>query len=270
MEKLFFVKLGGSLLTDKRQRYHVHADHLQRLSAEIAAARRADPSLRLLLGHGSGAFGHVAAAESGYDRTSGHPTPLAMAQVAAAASALNQRVRTALVAAGVPALSLAPSASAWLAQGELVDLAVAPYARALERGLVPLTFGDVALAAEGIGAIASTERLFRRLTATLRPQWVFLLGTVDGVLAGVPTDDHRPPPIPEITPANWQAVRTMLGGSAGTDVTGGMIGKVREMLDLVEACPSVRVRIIDGRVRGLLTELLLNPQQDVGTVIRAE
>ena len=59
MSDLIFLKLGGSLLTDKTGTEALRADTLQRLAAEIAAARAADPQLRLVLGHGSGSFGHV-------------------------------------------------------------------------------------------------------------------------------------------------------------------------------------------------------------------
>ena len=64
---LVLVKLGGSLITDKRGEAAVRADVVDRLAAEIAAAR---PRLEwegtgILLGHGSGSFGHVAAARYG-------------------------------------------------------------------------------------------------------------------------------------------------------------------------------------------------------------
>ena len=60
-----FLKLGGSLITDKTQVETVRADVLTRLAAEIAQARRENTALRLVLGHGSGSFGHVAAARRG-------------------------------------------------------------------------------------------------------------------------------------------------------------------------------------------------------------
>ena len=40
--------------------------------------------------------------------------------------------------------------------------------------------------------------------------------------------------IAEITPANYQAVRGAFGGSSGCDVTGGMAGKIRELVDAAE------------------------------------
>ena len=61
MENLLFLKLGGSLITDKTRPRTVRPKMLAGLCAEIATVRAHDPNLLLLLGHGSGSFGHVAA-----------------------------------------------------------------------------------------------------------------------------------------------------------------------------------------------------------------
>jgi isopentenyl phosphate kinase len=36
--------------------------------------------------------------------------------------------------------------------------------------------------------------------------------------------------VPHITPETFESVRSHIHGSGGTDVTGGMLGKVRELL----------------------------------------
>jgi isopentenyl phosphate kinase len=38
--------------------------------------------------------------------------------------------------------------------------------------------------------------------------------------------------IPEIPPETFEATRSHINGSEGTDVTGGMLGKVRELLEI--------------------------------------
>lgn len=270
-ENLVFIKLGGSLITDKRQRYHARKETIARLAGEIARASAADPSLKIVLGHGSGSFGHVAARESGYDPHSGHPSPLAFAQVAAAASTLNQIVREALLDAGVPALSLPPSASGRLRDGELVGMALDPIVDLLRLGIVPLVFGDVVLRADGAGGgIASTEMVFRLLAERLRPQRLLLLGIVEGVFERAPMDgEPQPPLLREITSHNWEAVRAGLGGSHGTDVTGGMVAKVAETLALVEAVLGLQARIVSGEEVGLLERLLLDTKLEAGTSIHS-
>ncbi len=60
-----FLKLGGSLITDKTKVEHARQSVIRRLAREIKAAREARPDLHIGLGHGSGSFGHVAAKKHG-------------------------------------------------------------------------------------------------------------------------------------------------------------------------------------------------------------
>jgi isopentenyl phosphate kinase len=75
--------------------------------------------------------------------------------------------------------------------------------------------------------------------------------------------------IPRITPQNIGAIASSLGGARGMDVTGGMVSKVHQMLELVQTSPSVTVHIFSGLEAGLLTRVLLNPELPVGTRITA-
>jgi hypothetical protein len=63
MTELVFLKLGGSLITDKTQPYKVRLDKLTTLAKEIHSALSSPRNLRLVLGHGSGSFGHYAVKE---------------------------------------------------------------------------------------------------------------------------------------------------------------------------------------------------------------
>jgi isopentenyl phosphate kinase len=268
MTHLIFIKLGGSLITDKTRRFHARRDVIARLGHEIAAARHADPALRIVLGHGSGSFGHVAARESGYDRKTGHPSPLALAQVGNAASELNQIVREELVNAGLPVFSVAPGATGTLEAGHYRAFAVDHLYRLLDYGVIPLLFGDVAIGDHGVTGIASTEMVFDSLARTMKPQRLLLAGIVDGVFEYAPGEGlPNPPLIHEIAPHNWLDIQAGLGGSHGTDVTGGMLAKVRETLDLVEAVDGLEARIFNGETEGLLERLLLNPSLPGGTII---
>jgi isopentenyl phosphate kinase len=75
--------------------------------------------------------------------------------------------------------------------------------------------------------------------------------------------------IPIITPENVARYAAALGGSHGTDVTGGMIGKVQQMLDVVRHHPAIEARIFSGAVRGNVQRLLIDPRAEIGTAIRA-
>jgi isopentenyl phosphate kinase len=269
MSELIFVKLGGSVITDKARSETARPEVITRLAGEIARALAARPDLRLVLGHGSGSFGHVLAKR--YGTWQGAHTAAdwrGFAEVAAVAARLNRLVADALLKAGLPAWSLQPSASARCRDGVLVSLETQPLKEALACGLVPLVYGDVALDEEQGGAIISTEQIFAYLARRLRPVCLILVGVVDGVFEGDPLRDPAARRIPRISEANWQAVQAALGGSHATDVTGGMLSKIEQMVDLVRELPGLAVHVISGERAGALEAALIDPAAvGGGTVI---
>ncbi|MFQ5350226.1 MAG: uridylate kinase, partial [Thermoanaerobaculia bacterium] len=64
---LTLIKLGGSLITDKRRPGRSRRQVIARLAGEIAAAAGRRPG-GLIVGHGRGSFGHPAAARHGVHR----------------------------------------------------------------------------------------------------------------------------------------------------------------------------------------------------------
>ncbi|MDZ4769105.1 MAG: isopentenyl phosphate kinase [Chloroflexota bacterium] len=262
MHQLTFVKLGGSLITDKRRAGSYHADAVRAVGMALHDVLRRDPDHRILIGHGSGSFGHVVAARHG--TIDGVRTPdewRGFAEVASAAADLNGLVTTTLREVGLPVWRLQPSASALASDGELTTMAIDPIRAALDHALVPLVYGDVALDTVRGGTIISTETVFFYLAAHLPVTEILLLGDVDGVW------DEQRQIIPLITPSRFASIQHALGGSAGTDVTGGMLGKVTHMLRLVTAQPGLSIRIMGGEPTQIAS--VLDGSADYGTLIRA-
>ncbi|MCA9923651.1 MAG: isopentenyl phosphate kinase family protein [Anaerolineales bacterium] len=262
MSDLLFLKLGGSLITDKTGVEAVRPDVLDRLAAEIAAARSANSELKLLLGHGSGSFGHVAAAKYGTRRGVHSPAEWAgFAEVSSSAARLNRLVVDALQKNGVPAIALQPSASVVCENGRITYIATHPIQSALAAGLVPVVYGDVAFDVIRGGTIISTEEVMMALASTLQPRWLLLAGETEGVL------DENGRLVPTITRQTLPQIVDALGGSRGTDVTGGMAGKVISMLDLVDTHEQLQILIFSGLVPNRLQKVLLNQDNVLGTVI---
>lgn len=261
---LIFLKLGGSLLTDKTAVEALRSDVLARVAKEIAVVRRRRPDLALVIGHGSGSFGHTVAATYGTrQRVVSAEEWTGFCRVSAAAARLNRIVCEAFLNAGVATVSLQPSASARCRDGVLVEMATGPVQAALDAGIVPLLYGDVAFDRRRGGTIISTEQVLGFVAAQLKPAWLLLAGDTQGVY-GADGDV-----IKHITKHNFAQIRDALGGSAGTDVTGGMEGKVRDMLQLAESDHELSIRIFSGSEPGNLRQLLLDPRHEVGTLITA-
>lgn len=268
---LVFVKLGGSLITDKTHAETPRLDVIARLAGEVRQALEARPGLPVLLGHGSGSFGHWQASRYGTrDGVRGRDAWVGFAHVAGSAARLNRLVTDSLLEAGVPVFAVRPSASARCRDGLLLHLETAPIHRALGEGLVPLIHGDVAFDEVRGGTIVSTEEIMVFLTGEFQPGRIVLLGETPGVLAaGSDSDERQRSVIPWITADNIAAVTGSLGGSRGLDVTGGMASKVQQMFELVQKRPGLTVHILSGMEPGLLKRALLEADLAVGTRIAA-
>lgn len=259
---LVFLKLGGSLITDKTSVELVRDDVLARLAREIREVREAEPSLQIVLGHGSGSYGHVAGAKHGTRQgISNREQWSGFVEVSSAATRLNGIVRESLLAAGLPALSLQPSASARCKRGEIQELATSPIQAALAAGILPVIYGDVAFDDELGGTIISTEEIMSFLAPILKPRWLLLAGEIDGVL------DLEGQILPLINSQNIRDIEVALRGSRGTDVTGGMWTKVMGMVSLVERNSGMSVRIFSGLKPGHLVDVLLRDESNLGTII---
>jgi len=229
---------------------------IARLAAEIAAGA-ASSSARLVVGHGSGSFGHVAAAKyriaSGIASGPSRSQLAGISQTQERAAALHWQVMAALAAAGANPFSLAPSSALVAAAGAPADLADEPLLLALERGLLPVLYGDVVLDRELGVAICSTESLFALLARVLPERGVTVrraiwLGETAGVL------DRDGATLPRLTRSDLHAAGISIGGARGTDVTGGMHHRVETTLALADlGVPSL---IADGQVPGLLESAL--------------
>ncbi len=268
MSELVFVKLGGSLITDKTRPFTAREEVIARLAEELAQARAARPGLRLLLGHGSGSFGHVVGQRYG-TRAGVHNEEgwRGFAETAAAAARLNRLVTDIMLAAGLPVWSIQPSATARCRDGVVISLGWETIERALAAGLMPLIYGDVALDEVRGGTIASTEELFAYLAPLLQPRRIILAGEVDGVFTADPLQDPTARLLPLLSPQTIAAGKLGLGGGLGVDVTGGMASKVAAMSELVRRIPELEVHLISGRVPGRLAQVLLEPGYPAGTRI---
>jgi isopentenyl phosphate kinase len=266
MTEIVLIKLGGSLLTDKRGEARAHRRVIGRLAQEIAAGRR---KMRegLVLGHGSGSFGHVAAARAGLGRGPYGGDAAGIAATQSEAARLHRLVVEALVRAGVPTFSWAPSSALTARAGKpAAGGHFEPLLFALDRRLVPVTFGDVVFDHRWGAAILSTEAVLRYLIGRLR-RWghtvrrLLWLGETAGVY------DRRGETIPRIDAESYRRVLKVVGAPAGTDVTGGMRLRLETALALARL--GIGSWILDGTVPGLLAAALAG--EDVpGTLFAAE
>ena len=279
MKELIFLKLGGSLITDKTQAYTPRLDMIEDVALQISTTLQDHSDLRLVLGHGSGSFGHVAASE--YHTREGfvpRASPLihrerdkteenywkGFAEVWYQASSLNRFVMKALNKTNVPSIALPPSANVIASDGQVSIWETTAIRMALAAGLVPVIYGDVVFDEVRGGTILSTEDLFGFLAPALRPERILLAGLESAVWEDFPARTRK---LEIITPQSFNEIHAGVGQADGADVTGGMETKVTQMVDLVRQNPELKVQIFSGAEPGNIARALTG--ETLGTWISA-
>jgi isopentenyl phosphate kinase len=251
--ELVLVKLGGSLITNKGQRESLRRAVLERLAEEIAPfAGGRNP--RLLVGHGGGSFGHAAAARfrlrAGKLRSQQYR---GVSITQDRMGALHRQVIRALHEAGAMPFSLAPSSFLTAEAGRPRSFGLQPLVLALERGFLPVVFGDTLMDRRWGACICSTETVFLALTRALLRRGAIIPRILwCGDTAGIYDAGGRT--IPRIGREELRALVGRVGGSRGVDVTGGMAHRLRTAGELARL--GVASWVLDGRVPGRLGRAL--------------
>jgi isopentenyl phosphate kinase len=265
MEDIILLKLGGSLITDKTKPFTPRLDVIKRLAKEIHEARTR--GVKLIIGHGGGSFPHKPAKD--YRTNEGminKESCKGISLVQDAASRLNRIIVNSLIEAGENAISVQPSAALITEQGRIKEWYLESVKEMLKHNLLPVPYGDVALDTKQGCSIISTEEILNYLAKNLGSKKIILAGIVDGVFTSDPQKDSSAKLIKEINTNNYQEIKKYLGGSAGIDVTGGMLHRVERIFELTKL--GVEADIINGEKEGYLKRALFG-EKGLGTVIRA-
>jgi isopentenyl phosphate kinase len=238
------LKLGGSVVTDKAGDCAVRSDRIGECAGEIA--RR--PEIQVVLVHGAGSCGHRQARRHRLDQGVPPGEIAGIAETHHAVADLNRVVVDALRRAGREAVGIHPLGHCVAAAGRLQHPDWRPVGLMLSLGVTPVLHGDVVMDTVRGASIVSGDQLVASLARALSPDRVGLATDVPGVLGGDGAVVGR---------IRRGEGTGLVGGSRNTDVTGGMEGKLEELLALADAGISSSIfhasRIgdfLDGRPHG--------------------
>lgn len=240
---MILVKLGGSVITDKSCYRRYRPGVTKRLAREIARSGE-----EVVLVHGAGSFGHMIAKEFRLNegRLGDWQAP-GLARCIGDTRDLDQKVCADLRAKGLLPFPIAPSACATMRSGHLDMMDLGLFRRALEQGLMPVTYGDMAFDSENGFSVCSGDALMLRLAQNFRFNRAIFCADVDGVCTADPCLDPTAVLIPEIDEGTLDSLpRT----ERTADVTGSIYQKIRSMLllaSLTEECV-----VVNGLVPGRL------------------
>ena len=265
--RLYLVKLGGSLITDKTKPYTPRMTVIRRLAREIKEA--VSRGVKMIIGHGGGSFPHVSATKyevhKGFIR---NDSAYGMAVVHNDAMKLNGIIMDELLKVGIKAYSIQPSSIIITENSEIKEIYVKPIKVLLKYGITPVVYGDVGIDIKRGCCIVSTEQIFKQLALKLQGEYdlfIIMCEEVDGIYSKDPLKYPDAKFIEEVSRRNIDEVRSYLNTSRGIDVTGGMLHKVNILYEL--AMKGINSIIINGLKKNNLKNTLLG-RNIKGTVIK--
>ncbi len=250
---LTIVKLGGSVITEKRGDFLPNLKSIYKLSKEISNYLLEEPDKKLIIVHGGGSFPHGVAER--YDIRQGleERRKIGASLTSWAARKLNDIVTEALLDYGVTAFSLQPS-SCFCIENDKVLFFSKPLESLLANRFVPVLYGDVVFTDSlGICSVFSGERIILELCKYFKPSRVILGTNVRGVFTSNPEIHPNAKFIEKIDEKNVNKILNLLKSEAHKDATGSIYHKVKMAYEIAKT--GAICKIIDIKRNSLYKEL---------------
>ncbi|MDE1828098.1 MAG: hypothetical protein KGH65_02990 [Candidatus Micrarchaeota archaeon] len=235
-KELYFVKLGGSVITDTQKPSTPRKAEISRLLGEIQVAREAK-DFQIILGHGGGSFGHFPAKK--YRINEGIINSDSMKGFVETQNAmhnLNMLITDAAIKAQLSPHPFTPSSFAYSSGKKIVGGTLEGIRNSLDAGSMPIVHGDgMSDSRQGI-SIASTEEVFRFLLSGIKPDKIIIGTDMDGVFDSDPRTNPSAKLIPVVDSSNIDAIlSSSASGAQKVDVTGGMKTKLETLYGMVKS-----------------------------------
>jgi isopentenyl phosphate kinase len=256
------LKLGGSAITDKTQEATPRTEIINRLAEEI---KRADLD-NLIIVHGGGSFGHPTAQKYGIkEGYKEDPTQkLGFAETHHMMTVLNGLVMDSLIWHEIPAVSIAPSCCFITENGKVKFFDETVLKSMTKMILTPVMYGDAVLDEKLGFTVLSGDQLVAYFALKYNASKIVIGVDTDGLFDSDPKTNPNAKPYKHLTLAELKQIQPQLGKASGTDVTGGMAGKIAELIPAIEQGIHVT---ITGATKGLSIYRALTDQSVLGTEI---
>lgn len=255
------LKIGGSVITDKNGELAARTEVINRLAEEIAKTN----AKNLIVVHGGGSFGHPTAQKYGIkDGLKDDAQKLGFAETHHVMTVLNGLVMDALVWHEVPAVSITPSSCMLTENGRITLFDDTVSKMLLTMGFTPVLYGDATLDAKLGFTVLSGDQIVAHLARKFGACKIVLGVDVDGLCDADPKMDKNSKVYPHLTLQELKALEGKLGRSTTSDVTGGMLGKVTELIPAVEQ--GIPVAIVNAAKPNRVYRALIGEKVE-GTII---
>ncbi len=264
---VIILKIGGSVITKKEKGMQADLKAIKRIAREIKEAFENDPTMKLVLVHGGGSFGHRIADKYKVHMglKSGKQT-LGFTKTVQVMRKLNLIFVEELQKIGLSTIPLQPSAISIQKDIKISEVFIKTLLLAMNLNCVPVLWGDAVFDEKQGYSILSGDHIVTFLAQKLKSKRVIFGTNVDGVFDSDPNTNKNAKLIRLITPDNVDKILKHVSGSKTTDVTGGMHRKILEVIPLVEK--GIQIEIINAKRQGYILNSLLG-NKELGTLISA-
>lgn len=232
------VKIGGSVITDKDRSATANHTVIQRLATEIAESHQQP----LILVHGGGSFGHPLAKQyqlaEGYQRDT---QLLGVSKTRQAMMTLNKLFIDSLILKNVPAITIQPSSCILTNNKRIHEFYTRPIDQVLKRRMIPVLFGDVVIDIAMGFTILSGDQIMAELATSFHATNVIAAVDVDGLFTDDPKVNPHAKLINKITLTELNNTLEGIGKATNVDVTGGMYGKMMELIPVIKQGATVTI-----------------------------
>ena len=262
---MIILKIGGSILTNKDSKTsEVDASSLKRIASEIKASMD-NSSKQLVIVHGAGSFGHPPAKKhrigEEFDKSLYPQKRLGFCEIQNEVKKLNMFICEAFIDMGLPVIAVPASSFITATNKRITNGNLDLFKNYLSKGFIPVIYGDVVLDNDLEFCVISGDQLIQYLAKNLNPSRVILGTDVDGVYNKNPKTHDDAIFFDKFT--SLSDLDT-LEGTTNVDVTGGMVGKIRELLFLADL--GIESKIINAEVEDNIFNVLENNEVK-GTII---
>lgn len=260
-KKTVVLKIGGSVITDKDGDLAAKTETINSLAEDIARARVEN----LIIVHGGGSFGHPTAQKYGIkDGFKQDGQKVGFAETHHVMTVLNGLVMDALVWHEIPAVSVTPSSCVITENGRIKQFDDAALRMLMKMGFTPVLYGDVTMDEKLGFTVLSGDQLVAYLALKFNACKIVMGVDCDGLYDVDPKTEKNAKFYPHLTLKELQAVQSKLAKPTAADVTGGMFGKVSELIPAIEK--GIPVSIVNGTKTIRVYRALVNERVE-GTLI---
>jgi isopentenyl phosphate kinase len=158
------------------------------------------------------------------------------------------------------ALPIHPLNSVTLDAGRITHFDTNALELMLNNNIIPVLHGDVVMDRLDGFSILSGDQIIAFLARKMLPKKIGVGTDVDGIM-------YRDKKLNHLSPGELEKYRDGILGSKSTDVTGGMLHKVVELLEIAKS--GIQSEIFNATYDGNIIKFLTS-HQDVGTTISAK